>query len=77
MEPRPEDGDPRDGGRMRRASISRAGRQQCIKFKLQAIQHLNEQISTVRLADDHFPILHTTSFLLRMEVSPRYMEPSS
>jgi hypothetical protein len=69
IEPRPEDGDPQDGGRMHQASVSRAGRQESIKFKLQTIQTLNEQISNTRLADDHFPILHTISFLLRIEVS--------
>lgn len=69
IEPQPQDGDPQDGSRMHQASISRAGTRESIKFKLQAIKHLNEQISGVQLQDDYFPILHTMSLLLRIEVS--------
>lgn len=75
MEPRPEDGDRRDGARMHQASVSRAGSRESIKFKLQAIKYLNEQISTARLDDDHFPVLHTISFLLRIEVSHTTHKP--
>ena len=75
IEPRPEDGNPQDGGRMHQASISRAGRRESINFKLHAIKHLNKQISSTRQADDHFPILHTISFLLRIEVSPGPLNP--
>lgn len=70
IEPRPEDGNPRDGDRMHQASNCRAARCDSIKFKLQAINHLNKQISNTRLTDDHLPILHTIVILLRIEVSP-------
>jgi hypothetical protein len=60
---------------MHQASVSRAGRRESIIFKLQAIKHLNDQISTAQLTDDHFPILHTISFLLRIEVSPATHNP--
>lgn len=75
IEPRPEDGDPRDGDRMHQASNCRAGRCDSIKFKLQAINHLNKQISNTRLTDDYLPILHTIAILLRIEVSPAARNP--
>ena len=70
IEPRPEDGDPQDGARMQQASISRAEKQESIGFKLNALKHLNRELSNVQVADDHFPLFHAISFLLRIEVSP-------
>lgn len=70
IEPRPEDGDPQDGVRMQQASISRAAKQETIGFKLNAIKHLNRELSNIQAADDHFPLFHAISFLLRIEVSP-------
>ena len=69
IEPRPKDGDPQDGVRMHQASISRAAKQETIRFKLNAIKHLNRELSNIQVADDHFPLFHAISFLLRIEVS--------
>lgn len=77
IEPRPEDGDPRDGVLMHQASVNRGGKRESIKFKLQAIKYLNHRIGTAQSADDYLPILHTISFLLRIEVSPFTRYPSS
>ena len=55
---------------MHQASISRAAKSESINFKLHALKNLNKQLGNMRLTDDPFPLLHTISFLLRIEVSP-------